>query len=68
MRILGIDFGVRRHGLAISDEMGFTAQPAGLVERRGRDPGLDEIERIAREKAGAGYVPRPRPSPGQNRR
>ena len=50
MRILGIDFGVRRHGLAISDEMGFTAQPAGLVERRGRDPGLDEIEKIAKEK------------------
>lgn len=50
MRILGVDFGLRRHGLAISDELGYTAQPAGTVEHRGSDQGIPDIARIATEK------------------
>ena len=50
MRVLGIDYGTKRHGLAVSDPLGYTAQPAGLVERRGRDPGLDEIAAVVEEK------------------
>ena len=50
MRVLGIDYGVRRHGLAISDPMGYSAQPAGVIERKGKDPGLDEIARVVTEK------------------
>lgn len=50
IRVLGIDFGIRRHGLAVSDPMGYSAQPAGVVERKGRDPGLDEIARVIEEK------------------
>jgi len=50
IRVLGIDFGVRRHGLAVSDPMGYSAQPAGVVERKGRDPGLDEIARVIEDK------------------
>ena len=49
MRILGVDFGTRRHGLAISDELGMTAQPAGLVEYRDGDLGLAEVVRVAAE-------------------
>jgi putative Holliday junction resolvase len=32
MRILGIDYGDRRIGLAVSDRLGFTAQPLGKYE------------------------------------
>ena len=49
-RVLGIDFGIRRHGLAVSDPMGYTAQVLGTVVRRGPDPGLSEIEAVIREK------------------
>lgn len=49
MRVLGIDYGTKRHGLAVSDPMGYTAQPGGLVERRGTD-GLDEIAAVIEEK------------------
>ena len=49
-RVLGIDFGVRRHGLAVSDPLGYTAQPAGVVSRKGKDPGLGEIAEVIEEK------------------
>jgi putative Holliday junction resolvase len=32
MRILGIDYGTKRIGLALSDELGYTAQPLQYVE------------------------------------
>jgi putative Holliday junction resolvase len=49
-RILGIDFGDRRIGVAISDELGLTAQPRGvlLVEKDGGH--LDEMARLCREQ------------------
>lgn len=50
MRALGIDFGVKRHGLAISDWLGYTAQPAGMVERQGTDLGLDPIAKVIEER------------------
>ncbi|MGQ9618333.1 MAG: Holliday junction resolvase RuvX [Candidatus Aminicenantia bacterium] len=34
MRVLGIDFGLRFIGLAISDELGIIAKPLGKYERR----------------------------------
>ena len=33
MRIAGLDLGERRIGVAVSDALGFTAQPLGTVER-----------------------------------
>jgi len=36
MRVLGIDLGSKRIGLAISDELGAFAFPAGILECRGR--------------------------------
>lgn len=32
-RVLGVDYGTRRIGLAISDELGLTARPLEVVER-----------------------------------
>lgn len=50
MRILGIDFGERRIGLALSDPTGTLASPLDTVVRRsGKRMPLARIERIARE-------------------
>ncbi len=35
MRLMGLDVGDKRIGIAISDELGFTAQPLVLYERKG---------------------------------
>lgn len=44
MRIMGLDYGDRRIGVALSDAMGWTAQPLEMIERK---PGGGEFERIA---------------------
>jgi putative Holliday junction resolvase len=44
-RILGLDIGGERIGLAISDEMGILASPLGMI-RRGKD-----VEQVERELA-----------------
>jgi putative Holliday junction resolvase len=49
MRVLGIDFGEKRVGLAVSDPTGTIATPLETVRRRaGKRPPLAEIERIGR--------------------
>jgi putative Holliday junction resolvase len=40
MSVLGIDLGVKRIGLAISDPSGRVALPAGMIESRGRKADL----------------------------
>ncbi|MHC4472790.1 MAG: Holliday junction resolvase RuvX [Planctomycetota bacterium] len=50
MRVLGVDFGLKRHGIAISDPLGITAQPVGVVELAPGDTGLGELARIAAER------------------
>ena len=50
MRILGVDHGNKRTGLAISDETGTVAQPVGYVTG-----GLNEVLRVATER-GAGKI------------
>lgn len=55
-RVLGVDLGERRIGLALSDPLGITASPLGMIERSGdaaadrraivdaaRDAGADKI-------------------------
>ncbi|WP_223069278.1 Holliday junction resolvase RuvX [Paenibacillus caui] len=44
MRIMGLDYGDRRIGVAVSDELGWTAQGVDTVEKR-RDEG--ELVKIA---------------------
>jgi putative Holliday junction resolvase len=50
MRLLGIDFGVRRIGLALSDLLGITAQPLCTVERTNLKADIERIDGIAREQ------------------
>jgi len=50
MRVLGIDFGSKRTGLAISDETGTVAQPVGYVTG-----GANEVAKVAAER-GAGKI------------
>ncbi len=50
-RILGIDYGERRIGLAVSDPLGMLAQPLPtLTRRRGKRPPVAPIARLAEEK------------------
>jgi putative Holliday junction resolvase len=46
MRILGLDYGDRRIGVAVSDELGVTARGLGTIIRRGLKRDLDELERM----------------------
>ncbi len=50
MRALGIDFGERRIGLALSDPTGTIASPLPTLKRRaGKRPPLSAIEALVRE-------------------
>jgi len=49
-RILGIDFGDRRIGLALSDELGLTAQPLGGVSTEADGGHLRELARLCQER------------------
>ncbi len=50
MRILGIDYGSRRLGLALSDPLGITAQPLATLERASLGEDLARLSRIATER------------------
>jgi putative Holliday junction resolvase len=54
VRLLGVDYGTKRIGLAVSDELGFGAYPLATLNRSRRlGHDLDEIARhAAREQAG----------------
>ena len=49
MRYLGIDFGTQRIGLALSDEMGWTAQPHSVLKHTSLEKDLDALAEIVRE-------------------
>jgi putative holliday junction resolvase len=56
-RLLGIDFGERRIGLALSDPTRTIASPFGTLTRRaGKRPPWAELERVVHENAVAGIV------------
>lgn len=48
-RILAIDFGLKRMGLAVSDGLGLTAQGLPTLERTKREDDLRHIQRLAQE-------------------
>lgn len=57
MRILAIDLGDRRIGLAVSDPTGTIASPAGHITRRpGKRPPVNEILERARALDAEGFV------------
>ena len=56
-RYLGLDVGNRRIGVAVSDELGLTAQPVLTLERRhNQREDLRSLARLARRFAVAGIV------------
>lgn len=51
MRLLGVDFGIKRVGLAVTDSLGLLAHPYATLARTTRDKLFAElVEIIAREK------------------
>lgn len=47
MKILALDYGAARTGVAVSDETGTIARPVGVVERAASPDGLERIRAIA---------------------
>ncbi|HEY0969384.1 MAG TPA: Holliday junction resolvase RuvX [Gemmatimonadales bacterium] len=57
LRLLAVDYGDRRIGLAVSDPTGTIASPAGhIVRRAGKRPPIAEIIRRAEELEAGGFV------------
>ena len=50
-RILAIDYGRKRIGLALSDELGLTAQPLETLERTNRRNDLRRLREVVRKHA-----------------
>ena len=48
-RILGLDVGDRRVGVAVSDELGLTAQPVLTLVRKNRRQDLGSLARLVRK-------------------
>jgi putative holliday junction resolvase len=48
MRILCLDYGEKRIGVAVSDELGMTAQGLTIIVRKGLKRDMEEIRRIIR--------------------
>ena len=56
-RLLAVDWGDKRVGLAVSDELGMLASPAGIITRRaGKRPPLAELMRTAESLGVTGYI------------
>ena len=59
MRILGLDFGSRTVGVAVSDPLGITAQPVEIVRRKSENKlrqTLARIEELAKEYQAERFV------------
>ncbi len=50
MKVLALDFGSARTGVAVSDPTGTLARPLAVVERAGTQKGLAEVLRLVREQ------------------
>jgi putative Holliday junction resolvase len=55
-RLLGIDPGTRRIGVAVSDELGLLATPVEVIQRQSLERDLDRIRLIALELNAQGIV------------
>ena len=49
MKVLALDYGSARTGVAVSDPTGTVARPVGVVERAGDEAGLTRIAELVRE-------------------
>lgn len=59
MRILGLDYGRKRIGVAVSDELGITAQGVAVIERKNKRKDIEAINHYVQtygvEKIVIGY-------------
>lgn len=51
MKVLALDFGAARTGVAVSDPSGTVARPAGVVERAATDRGFAKLLAVIAEEA-----------------
>ena len=51
MKVIALDFGAARTGVAVSDPTGTLARPLCVVERGATEAGLAELARLVREEA-----------------
>ena len=56
MRVIGLDLGSRRIGVAVTDELGLTAQPHATIDRHGGQRDLDAIRELVRAQGAARVV------------
>jgi putative Holliday junction resolvase len=46
VKVLALDFGAARTGVAVSDPTGTLARPCGVIEKVGTESGLDSLLRV----------------------
>lgn len=56
MRVLALDYGAVRTGVAISDATGTIAQPLGVVERAATERGIAEVRALVDEHGAESVV------------
>jgi putative Holliday junction resolvase len=56
MKVVGLDIGEKRIGIAVSDELGYTAQGMKVLTRSGLDDDLEEIKDIIATAQASGVV------------
>jgi putative Holliday junction resolvase len=50
VKVMALDYGSARTGVAVSDPTGTLARPVGVVERAATEDGLAELARLVREE------------------
>ena len=50
MKVMALDYGSARTGVAVSDPTGTLARPHSVVQKAGTDAGLAELARLVREE------------------
>ncbi len=50
MKVVALDYGSARTGVAVSDPTGTIARPLGVVERAASEPGLQRVVQIVRDQ------------------
>ncbi len=55
-RLIGIDHGSKRIGLAVSDALGIVARELAIINRGKREDDFETILRVARDQRAVGFV------------
>jgi putative pre-16S rRNA nuclease len=51
VKVLALDYGAARTGVAVSDPTGTLARPLGVIQRAGSEDGLRELAELVRSEA-----------------